>query len=252
MTIHPTAIIDPNATIESNVQIGAYAVIGAKVELADNCIIDPHVVIHGPTRIGSGCHIHSHSVIGDSPQTTRSAADSQALIIGAGSIIREFVTLNRGEEKATVIGDNCLIMAYSHVAHDCQLGDRCVLANGAQLAGHVQVEDGVTFGGMCGVHQFVRIGRLAMIAGGSMVTQDVPPFALVQGDRAQIRGINRIGLRRNHISSEHINTINQSFKHLFLRADAPDDTQFLAQLMAFNLNSRRGLCGYHQHAFQVP
>ena len=251
MTIHPTAIVDPHAEIGSNSHIGAYAVIGADVTLADDCIIDPHVVIHGPTHIGSGCHIHSHSVVGDLPQTTSSASASQALIIGAGSVIREFVTLNRGEQGPTVIGKDCLIMAYCHIAHDCQLGDRCVLANGAQLAGHVQVEDGVTFGGMCGVHQFVRIGKLAMIAGGSMVTQDVPPFALVQGDRAQIRGINRVGLRRNHISSEHINTIHQSFKHLFLRADAPDDTQFLEQLRAFNLNSQRGLCGYHQHAFQV-
>jgi len=184
--IHPTTIIDSQADLGENVYIGPYCVIESGVVIGDNCHIEPFVHLKSNTSLGKNNHIHSYACIGGKPQDSKFQGETTWLEIGDNNCIREYVTINIGTEgggKVTRVGSNCLIMAYSHVAHDCILGDNVVLANAATLAGHIVVEDYAVVGGLSAVHQFVRIGQYAYIGGMTGVPQDVPPFMLIAGER---------------------------------------------------------------------
>ncbi len=215
--IHPTAIIDPGASLAENVRIGAYSIVGADVEIGSNTEIGPHVVIKGPTIIGCENNIFQFSSIGEIPQDKKYSGESTRLEIGDRNVIREYVTLNRGtveDAGVTVIGNDNLFMAYSHVAHDCVVGDFTIFANAASLSGHVSVGDHTTLGGFTSVHQFTSIGDYAFCGLGSVITQDIPPFTTAAGNRARLVGINKEGLKRKGFSSDVINALHKSFRGL--------------------------------------
>jgi len=218
-TIHKTAIIGEQVKLGKNVKIGPYAVINGAVSLGDNVTIGAHCVVEGDTIIGNGCQIYTGAVIGSPPQDRKhQKSDKVFLRIGANNVFREFVTVNPGTIEGggtTTIGDNNLFMASSHVAHDCQIGNDCVLANYVGLSGHVTIEDRAVIGGLSGVHQYARVGYLSMIGGCSKVNQDVPPFSLVDGNPATLRGLNIVGLKRADVPSENQKVLHRAFKILF-------------------------------------
>lgn len=221
--IHQTAIIDPSAVIAEDVEIGPYSIIGADVEIAEGCWIGPHVVIKGPTRIGRENRIFQFASIGEQPQDLKYAGQPTRLEIGDRNTIREYVTLNRGTEEdagVTVIGSDNLLMAYVHVAHDCQVGNHIILANSASLAGHVLVGDHAILGGFTLVHQFSRIGEHCFTSMGSAVNRDVPPYVVVSGNYAKPNGINKEGLKRRGFSPEAIRAIVNTYK-LMIRSRKP-------------------------------
>lgn len=216
--IHPTAIIQPGARLADNVSVGAYTVIGEHVVIGSGTTVASHVVIEGWTEIGCDNKIFQFSSIGADPQDLKYAGQKTYLKMGDRNRIREFTTLNRGTEEGgglTKIGNDNLFMAYSHVAHDCIVHDQVVLANGATLAGHVEVESSAILGGLVAVHQFCRVGCHTMISGGSMVNQDVPPYTVAQGDRAKTVGLNLIGLKRRGFSEETIRGIKKAYRKVF-------------------------------------
>lgn len=216
--IHPTAIIDPNAELDSSVSVGAYSVIGAKVQIDAATTIAPHVVIEGPTRIGKNNRIWQFASLGAEPQDKKYGGEDTWLEIGDGNTIREFVTFNRGTVQdggATKVGDDNWIMAYCHLAHDCVVGNHTVFANNASLAGHVHIEDYVILGGYALVYQFVHIGAYSMVAFSSGVKQNVPPFSTVAGMPAKASGINNEGLRRHGFPAQETEAIKKAFHHLY-------------------------------------
>lgn len=215
--IHPSAIIDSSARLAKGVSVGAFSIIGAEVIIGENCWIGPHVVIPGPAVIGCENKIYQFSSIGEAPQDKKYAGEATILEVGDRNIIREYVTFNRGTivgDGKTRIGSDNLFMAYSHVAHDCVVGDFTVFANAASLAGHVEVGDYVTLGGFTSVHQFVRIGALAFCGQGTVITQDIPPYSTAAGNRARTIGINKEGLRRRGYPNELIRALHKSFRLL--------------------------------------
>lgn len=253
--IHPTAIIHPEAQLHETVEVGPYAVIGPKVRIEAGSRVGPHAVIDGDTRIGERNRIFHFASVGAIPQDLKYAGEDTKLIIGDDNQIREFSTLHigtAGGTGVTRIGNKNLFMAYSHVAHDCVIGNGCVLANSAALAGHVFVGDYVTFGGLSAVHQFTRIGKYAFIAGGAMVAMDVPPYCTAQGDRAELVGLNAVGLTRHGYSEDQINRIKDAYKILFrsklglneaiskLQAEYVGHGE-IEVLLEFVINSKRGL-----------
>lgn len=216
--IHPTAIIYPGATIAANVEIGPYAIIGEHVTLEEGCWVGPHAVVEGRTTIGRNNRIFQFASIGAIPQDLKYHGEATTLTIGEGNTFREFVTVHLGTVDGggtTIIGNDNLLMAYVHVAHDCRVGNGIVLANAATLAGHVEIGDHAILGGLSAIHQFTRIGTHAMISGGSMVNQDITPFTIAQGDRAQPVGINLIGLKRRGFSDEALRALRNSYKTIF-------------------------------------
>ncbi|MFT6077039.1 MAG: UDP-N-acetylglucosamine acyltransferase [Myxococcota bacterium] len=216
--IHTTAIIEDGAKIGENVSIGPYCVIGKDVSIADGTSIKSHVVIEGITQIGENNVIFQFASIGAVPQDLKFGGEPSRTIIGNNNNIREFVTIHAGTKGGmmeTRIGNNCLIMAYCHVAHDCVVKNNVVLANNATLAGHVVVEDNVIIGGLSAIHQFVRIGTGAMIGGMSGVESDVIPYGVVVGERANLAGLNLIGLRRQNLEKSDINSLRAFYKDLF-------------------------------------
>lgn len=217
MSIHNTAIVSKKAKLASDVEVGPYSIIGDNVDIGVATKIGAHCVLDGYTSIGKSCEIFTGSVVGSPPQDLKYKGEKTFLIIGDGNIIREYCTLNPGtdEGKKTIVGNNNLIMAYSHIAHDCTVGNDCVIANCGTLAGHVTVEDKTVIGGMAAIHQFVRVGTLSIIGGCSKVVQDIPPYSTCDGHPAVIYGLNLVGLRRNKISPESIKEINRAFKILF-------------------------------------
>lgn len=217
MQIHSSAIVSPKAKIESSVTVGPFSIIGDNVSIGADTVIGAHCVIEGNTTIGKGCEIFTGAVIGSRPQDLKFKGEDVFLKIGNNNIIREYCTLNPGTGQAgkTIVGDNNLLMAYSHVAHDCQIGSGCVLANNSTLAGHVSIEDRAVIGGIVAIHQFVRIGMLSIIGGCSKVVQDIPPFSTCDGHPARVYGLNLIGLRRKGVSHESIKQIDQAFKLIF-------------------------------------
>ncbi len=254
MAIHPTAIVDPDVVLGA-VEIGPYCVVGAGVTLLDGVVLKSHVVVEGETVIGQGSVVHSFAVIGGDPQDLKYKGEPTKLIIGKNNTFREYSTCNRGTLGGgglTSIGDDNLFMASSHVGHDCIVGSGCVLANSAALAGHVVLGDGVVMGGLSGVHQHTRVGALAMIGAGAKVVQDVPPFMVVQGDRARLFGVNVIGLRRAGYSNDHIEVVRRAYKLLFdsttpfkdaleqLSADTEDPLRSLCLFLSER--SKRGVC----------
>jgi len=215
--IHPQAIVSPTAHLDENVVIGPYAVIGDHVKIGAKTVIDSFAQITGYTEIGSNCHIFSYAVLGNPPQDLKYKGERSFLVVGKNNIIREFVTMNLGTEKdsRTVVGDNNLIMAYSHIAHDCCIGNENVLANCATLAGHVTIEDKVVIGGLVAIHQFCRLGTLSIVGGCSKVVQDIPPYSMCDGHPAVVYGLNLIGLRRAHFSAATVGILKKAFKILF-------------------------------------
>lgn len=216
--IHKTAIIDPKAKISSNVKIGPYSIIGTDVEIDENVIIDSHVSINGNTKIGKNNKIYPYASIGHDPQDLKYKGEKTKLEIGNGNIIREYVTINPGTIGGgglTKIGNNCLFMVSSHIAHDCYVGNNVIIANNVPLGGHVYIEDDVIIGGNSAVQQFTRVGKLAMIGGMCGVVRDIIPYGIVYGNRSILQGINFIGLRRKNISNQEIMILNDAYKEIF-------------------------------------
>jgi UDP-N-acetylglucosamine acyltransferase len=255
VSVHPTAVVDKHAELDSSVEVGPYAVIGPRVRIGARTRVGPHAVIEGDTTIGEGNQIFQFAAIGAIPQDLKYAGEPTKLIIGNGNSIREFVTVHIGTAQGggvTRVGNKCLLMANSHIAHDVQLGDGCILANSAGLAGHVVVEDRVIFGGLSGVHQFTRVGRLAFVSGGAMVTQDVPPYVTVQGDRAEVIGLNTVGLTRAGFDDAALTRAKSAFKILYrskmgfreaiahVRAEHGGHGE-IDHLVSFLENSQRGI-----------
>lgn len=222
MSIHPTAVISPDATIGENVEIGPFCVIEANVTLGARCKLHSQVVIHGYSKIGEENEFFPFSAIGIKSQDLKYAGEPTALIVGDRNVFRENATIHRGtkEETPTTIGDDNLFLAYSHVAHDCVLGNHIILSNNGTLAGHVVVEDHVIVSGLSGVHQFCRVGQHAIVGGITKIVQDVPPFTIVDGNPGTVRGLNKIGLERRGFSKEDLSALKSAYKKLFLKKDA--------------------------------
>lgn len=254
--IHPTAIIDPSAKVPSSCKVGPYCLIGPGVELGENCELISHVVIHGPSRIGSHNRFFPFCAIGIEPQDLTFSGQETWLYMGDHNVIRECVTLNRGTSKGvggTTVGSHVWILAYSHVGHDCVIGDHAMLINGATLAGHVTVEEWAVVGSLCPVHQFVRIGAHSYIGGGSVITQDVLPFSKAVTPRnTSTYGLNTVGLERRGFSKERIRRIHHAFRVLLnsklnttqalerLRSEG-DQGEDVALLVEFIKKSERGI-----------
>jgi UDP-N-acetylglucosamine acyltransferase len=216
--IHPTAIVDLKADIDSSVQIGPYAVVGPDVRIGAGTKIGPHTTIEGKTTIGTNNHIFQFASIGAAPQDKKYNNEPTELIIGNSNTIREFVTINRGtaqDQGVTRVGDDNWIMAYVHVAHDCIVANQCIFANSTNLAGHVQIGDWAILGGYTGIHQFCKVGAHAMSGVGSVVLHDIPPFVMVSGNTAQAHGINTEGLKRRGFSADDIAQIRLAYKTLY-------------------------------------
>lgn len=216
--IHKTAIIDAKAELDSGVEIGPYCIIGPQVKIAKNTKLAPHVVIDGWTKIGEGCRIFQFASLGAIPQDLKYKGEESWVILGNNNTIREFVTIHRGTAQSggkTIIGDNNFLMAYSHVAHDCKIGNQVILANAATLAGHIEIEDYAIVGGLVGIHQFLRLGRHCIIGGGSGVNQDIPPYMMANGQRAKLYGVNNIGLKRHNFSPEAVSNLKKAYHIIF-------------------------------------
>ena len=218
MSIHSTAIVDPKSKIHPSCKIGPYCVVGPEVELGEGCRLASHVAIEGPTKIGVENSFFPFTSIGLAPQDITYAGEPTRLEIGDHNVIREFVTINRGTVKGggcTRVGDHNLIMAYTHIAHDCQIGSHIIMANGATLGGHVTVEDWANVGALCPVHHYVRIGTHSIIGGGSTITRDVLPFSKTSAERGtQAYGLNAVGLERRGFSKERIRKIHHAYRVL--------------------------------------
>ncbi len=216
--IHKTAIIDSKAKISSNVKIGAYSIIGPNVEIDENSEIQSHVSIIGNTRIGKNNKIYPFSSIGNDPQDLKFSGEETKLEIGDNNKIREYVTINPGTKgggELTKIGNNCLFMVSSHIAHDCMVGNNVILANNVPLGGHAEIEDNVIIGGNSAVQQFTRVGRFAMIGGMCGVVRDIIPYGIAHGNRSVLQGLNLIGLRRKNIPNKEILTLSDAYKEIF-------------------------------------
>lgn len=253
--IHSTAIVDKNAKISDGVEVGPYAIIGANVKIGKGTKIGSFCVLDGHTEIGENCQIFSSAAIGTVPQDLKFKGEKTSLKIGNNNIIREFVTINTGtaEGGKTSIGDNNLFMAYSHVAHDCNVGNNCIVANNGTLAGFVTLEDKAVIGGLVAVHQYTRVGTLSIIGGCSKVVQDIPPYSTCDGHPARVYGLNLVGLKRAEISKDVILNIKHAFKLLFFSKlsikHAVEKIQKeitgckeVARLVKFVTSSERGIC----------
>jgi UDP-N-acetylglucosamine acyltransferase len=216
--IHATAVVDPSAKLGTNVEIGPFCVIGPDVELGDGIVVHSHAVITGRTTLGPECKVFPFASIGQAPQDVKFHGEPSTLTIGAKTIIREHATVNPGTEgghMSTKVGSNCLLMIGAHVAHDCEVGDSVTLVNGATLGGHVTIGDGAIIGGLSAVHQFVRIGAYAFIGGMSGITADVIPFGMAIGNRANLCGLNIVGLKRKGFPRDQIHELRQAYRMLF-------------------------------------
>ncbi|MCP4747074.1 MAG: acyl-ACP--UDP-N-acetylglucosamine O-acyltransferase [Desulfobacteraceae bacterium] len=216
--IDKTVIISSKAKIENDVTIGPYSVIGDHVVIKKGSVIGPHVVVDPFVEIGSNCHIFQYAAIGASPQSLKFKGERSKVVIGDNCHIREFVTIHRGTEfggGVTKIGNNCFLMAYTHVAHDCIVGNQVVMANNATLAGHISIGNHATVGGLVAIHQFVRVGDYAFIGGKSAVTKDIPPYVIASGDRAKLHGLNQVGLKRHGFAKETVLQLKKAYRLIF-------------------------------------
>jgi UDP-N-acetylglucosamine acyltransferase len=216
--IHPTAIIDPKADIDSNVDVGPHSIIGENVQIGSGTVIGPHVVIQPYVEIGPDCNIFQYASIGAVPQALKFAGEETHVKVGRGTVVREFVTINRGTGFGggiTEVGEENFLMAYVHIAHDCKTGRNVILANNATLAGHIILEDFVTVGGLVAIHQFVRIGNYAYVGGKSAVVKDIPPYVIAAGDRAKLHGLNSVGLKRHGFSQETLSLLKKAYRIIF-------------------------------------
>jgi len=254
--VHPTAIVDARAEIDGDVQIGPYCVIGAGVRIGKGCRVHSHAVISGRTTLGEGNMVFPFASIGDMPQDLKYKGEPSELLIGNRNTIREYVSLNPGTTgggMVTRVGDQNLLMMQCHIAHDCLLGDRNVVANGATLGGHVVIEDFVIVGGLVGIHQFVRIGTGAIVGAGSMVSKDVPPYCNATGDRAKLHGLNLEGLKRRGFDRTVIALLRKAYRIVFqsalrtedalkkIREELPSSPE-IEKFVSFIAQSQRGVC----------
>jgi len=253
---HPTAIVSPKAKLGDNVTLSPFCIINDNVEIGDNTHIGPHAVIYDGARIGNNVKIYQGASIAHVPQDLKFNQEETFVYVGDNTTIHEHVTLHRGtsETRESRIGKNVLLMAYSHVAHDCQVGDNCILANGVQLAGHVHVEDWAILGGLSAVHQFCTVGKHSMIGGGYRVVKDVPPYILMAGEPLRFGGMNSVGLRRRGFSNEQINALKRAYTILYgsknnvtqalkiLQEQIVGD-ELVEEVIDFITSSKRGISG---------
>lgn len=251
--IHKTAVIADGAVIDDTAEIGPFAVIGANVKIGAGTKIGAHVVIDGHTTIGEKCHIFAGAAIGLEPQDLKYGGEPTGVIIGNNNVIREYVTIHRAtKEGFTVIGNDCFLMNYCHIAHNCQVGSGVIMANSSTLAGYVEVGDGAVFAGMVILHQFVKIGRFCMLGGMTGSRVDLPPFTLCDGRPAMVRGLNVVGLRRNKMGPDKRAAIKQTYKLIYrsglnhsqaiekIKAEVPDFEE-VREVCDFFANSKRGV-----------
>ncbi|ADY73218.1 Acyl-(acyl-carrier-protein)--UDP-N-acetylglucosamine O-acyltransferase [Desulfurobacterium thermolithotrophum DSM 11699] len=255
VTIHPTAIVESGAELDEGVVIGAFSYIGKQVKIGKNTVIKQGAVIEGDTSIGEECTIFG-ATIGVEPQDLKYKGEPSKVIIGNRVTVREYVTIHRGTEGGglvTKIGDNVLLMAYAHIAHDVIIGNNVIIANSVQVAGHVVIDDFAIVGGLTGIHQFVRIGKHAMVGGASAVHRDVPPFTMAQGNRARLTGINIVGLKRRGFSRKTIRALTATFEKVFKTAEpiqislSEVEEEFknfseVIDFVNFIRSSKRGIC----------
>ena len=252
--IHPTAIVDPGAKVGLGTQIGAYCIIGENVVIGEDCWLQHHVTVSGPTQIGDDNKFYAFTSIGQQTQDLKYEGEPTYLAIGDGNTFREFCTINRGTapNASTRIGNYGNFLAYSHIAHDCVVGDHVIFSNNGTLAGHVTVGDHAVIGGLTAIHQFCRVGRHAITGGCSKIVQDVPPFMIADGNPAEIRGINKIGLERHGFSGETARAIKEAYRIIYrsnvnvaqaaeqIRATLPQTPEII-ELLDFLANSQRGI-----------
>ncbi len=252
--IHPTAIVDPGAELGEGVQIGPYAMVGPNVRIGPGTVLGPHAYIEKDVRIGRDCFIAKGAVLGTDPQDLKYEGEDTLLIVGDGTTIREFATLNRGTRVtgSTVVGSGCLLMAYAHVPHDARIGDHVVIANGVQMGGHVVIDDWATVGGLTAIHQFVRVGSYSFVGGGSRVPKDVAPYTRAAGNPLKMYGLNSVGLERRGFSKEVRTELKRAYRLLFasnlnmsmaiaeLRSQGVQCEE-VKRLIAFIENSERGV-----------
>lgn len=252
--IHPTAVVDVDAKLGSEVEIGPYSIIGAGVTLGDKVKIMSHVVIDGNTTIGAGCTLFPFSCVGTKTQDLKYTGAKTFVTIGERTTLREYVTVHSStiEGETTRVGSDCSILAYCHIAHECKVGNGVIMSNCSQLAGHVTIEDDVGMGGMVGVHQFVRIGKMAFVGGFTRIAQDVPPFFIVEGNPAVARGVNSVGLKRRDITADVRERLKDAYRILFreelsttqaltkIRAELQSCPE-IEHLLAFIESSERGI-----------
>lgn len=252
--IHPLAVVDPGAQIGTRVRIAPFALVEAGVRIGDDCEVGPNVVIRAGTELGAGCRLRAGVVLGDPPMDSSYQGESTRVRIGRNCDLREYVTVHRstGNGTETVIGDDVLVMTYVHIAHNCRVGNRVTVTNACQLAGHVEVEDGAVLGGMCGVHQYTRIGALAMVGACSYLAKDLPPFLIGTGNPFRVRGLNLVGLRRAGFSAEQIELLRKVYRIVYrskhnlgaalaeIEARFPDSLE-VRQFTAFCRAGRRGI-----------
>jgi UDP-N-acetylglucosamine acyltransferase len=252
--IHPTAVVAPEAELAPDVEIGPFAIIGTMVRIGEGCTVGAHAVIEGVTEIGRNNTFAPHCYVGAPPQYGEWSGAPQRLVMGDGNVVREYASISGsafGEKGCTRLGDGNMLMAYTHVGHDCILADDIRMANGATLGGHVEIGSHAWMGGLSAAHQQVRIGRNAFVAAGAIATQDVPPFCLVQGDRAKLVGLNEVGLKRAGFSPAELAHLRRAFRTLFLgrepmaerlttAACAGTGSAHVPELLAFLNASKRG------------
>ncbi len=256
MDIHPTAIVHPRATIAPGVKIGAYSLIGENVRIGKDTVIDSHVVVEGWTEMGERCHLFPFVSIGTAPQHMRYRGEPTRVTIGNENVIREFVTIHRATVEGggnTTLGHGNFIMAYSHIAHDCKVGNQVIMANASTLAGHIAVEDFAIVGGLVAIHQFVRVGCYAIIGGASGVPKDIPPYMCAAGNRAKLFGLNTVGLKRHRFSEATLVALKQAYRIIFrshlilnkaiekVETDVPRLPE-ITHLLDFLKSSKRGVC----------
>ncbi len=255
MSIHPTAVVDPGAKVDPTCEIGPFAIIGPDVKMGPRNVVKSHAVVTGRTTLGEGNRVFSHAVIGEIPQDLKYDGEPTELVIGDRNTFREFATVNIGTAGGggvTRVGSGGLFMASSHVGHDCQIGDGAIIANSVAFAGHIIVEDHVHFGGLSAAHQFTRIGRFAFVSGLTGIAMDVPPYCIASGARAELAGVNLIGLQRGGFSEDQIGRIRQAYKIVFrsnlkleeaiaqLEAELGQHAE-IAHLTTFLKTSQRGI-----------
>jgi UDP-N-acetylglucosamine acyltransferase len=252
--IHKTAIVEKSAELAEDVSVGPYTIIEGDVRIDSGTQIGPHVLLASGTRIGKNCRVSNGAVLGTQPQDLKFAGEKTTLEIGNNTTIREFATLNRGttDHWKTVIGENCLLMAYSHVAHDCTIGNNVIIANSVNLAGHVTIDDFVGIGGVTPIHQFVHIGKHAFIGGGFRVPKDIPPFILAMGEPLRFGGLNTVGLKRRGFSEDLLARIKKAYRIIYnsklLLVDALkkiedeiEPVEEITYLVSFFRDSERGV-----------
>ena len=249
--VHPTAIVDPGTRLADDVTVGPLAVIGAEVQLGSGCRVGAHALLQGPTRIGRDNHIGAYASIGGDPQDKKYRGERSELVIGDGNTFHEFVTVNRGTAEgggATRIGDDNWVMAYVHIAHDCQVGSHTILANNATLAGHVELGDWVVLGGFAGVHQFCKVGAHAFAAMYAAINRDVPPFIYVAGQFAVPRGVNAEGLKRRGFDATRIAAIKRAYRTLYMSHKTLDEARVALAEQAVASEDVRTFHEFIQHS----